>query len=325
MVRLRAQVAAAVTSRANVLLSGPSGWELLEIAKTIHHRAHPEGDAPLVRVDGALALPDNYRRALSPDATGSALGGTLLIEAIDQMPPSHQAELLARLAQPAWQGQLLATQTFSSRDTLGNLSDELLALTATLSIAMPPLVDRPEDIPLLAHGMLEELNAKFDEQVAGFTDDALDHLVLYDWPGELAELREVVTQAHGRCRGSLIAADDLPKILHHALQQSELASLPPEPIQLDAYLLEVEGLLLGRALELARGNKAEAARLLGVSRPRLYRKLEQLGLLEPTKLKEPEPEPVADRRQPPSEKTPLPPRPDEIEFLPVEPDSPSAE
>ncbi|MGI9456677.1 MAG: sigma-54-dependent transcriptional regulator [Aeoliella sp.] len=322
MVRLCAQVAAAVTSGANVLIEGPSGWELLEIAKTIHYRAHPGGDAPLVHLDGVAALSDDLRRSFSHSATGSAFGGSLLIESIDRLPPALQAELLAGMGKAEWQGQLLATQSVAEGEEPGEISDELRATISTISIAMPPLAERPEDLPLISQWYVEDRNRDTDKQVQGFSDDALDHLVLYDWPGELEELRAVIVRAHRTAAGPLITATDLPSAVQHALQRAQLTSDPPKPIDLDAYLGEVEGALVRRALELADGNKAEAARLLGVSRPRLYRKLEQMGLVEPAQSSQrkdkssqrKEPAPVAGPDKSLSR--------DEIEFQPVDSDYP---
>lgn len=311
---LRAQVHAAAQCRANVLVNGPSGWELREVAHTIHYRAHPQGDAPLVRLDAAAARPDEVRRALSKSPAGSAVGGTLLIESIDRLPAAQQAELLTGLASPEWQGQVIATCVAPNRASPAAISDELQAAVSTIVIRVPPLADRLEDLPLLATWYLQECNRHADTEIRGFTDDALDRLVLYDWPGELAELRSVVQAAERRCEGPLITARDLPRIVHVAVDHAQRMESPPEPIQLDKYLAEVETLLIQRALALADGNKAEAARLLGMSRPRLYRRLVQLGLAEPPRKPDAEPPSAEVEHEEPAAR-------DEIEFLPLDNES----
>ncbi len=343
MVQLRAQLEVAASSRANTLIKGPSGWELQELARAIHYRAHPDGQAPLVRLEGGVVRSDDLRRAFSPSATGSVQRGTLLIDSIDQLPPAQQAELLAGLNHPAWQGQLVATLDKRSKETANEklaspISDELRAATATLTLQMPPLASRPEDLPLLAQGYVEQIQRKSGSveatfSVGGFTNDALDHLVLYDWPGELEELRRVVSDAYQHCKGATIDSDDLPAVVHHALRHAELAQVPLSPISLDDYLAKVESTLLLRALELTEGNKTEAARLLSVSRPRLYRRLVHLGLEEAPESTPPDQSTQSTAETKSTEKTKSTevPQPssgrEEIEFMPIDPteDDPTEE
>jgi DNA-binding NtrC family response regulator len=311
MVRARAQVDAAVASRASTLIHGPDATALAEVAETIHYRLHATGQAALWRIEADQALPSELSRALSALARHEG-DASLVIESIDHLPAELQAELLTGLADDRWHAQLLATQSTRDSDSELGMSDELAAAVSTLMIEIPPLADRPEDLPPLVAWHLERLNQDSAEPVYELTDDAMDLLIVYPWPGETTELAEVLTSAHLRAKGPQIAARDLPKPLHHAMEHAALASDPPEPIDLDDYLSRVEGALVERALELAGGNKAEAARLLGVSRPRLYRKLVQMGLAEPP----PSDQKPREKQKP--EKLPQPPLESEIEFLPVD-------
>ena len=108
--------------------------------------------------------------------------------------------------------------------------------------------------------------------------DALDSLALYSWPGELDQLRETIEAAHAACKSHEISAADLPPTLHHAFQAATHVRPQPERIVLDELLAKIEKEVIERALTQAGGNKSEAATLLGMTRPRLYRRLVQLGL-----------------------------------------------
>ena len=154
----------------------------------------------------------------------------------------------------------------------------MAALLSTISIELPPLAQRRDDLPLLAQMFLEEHNAAGPRQIGGFSPAALDRLDAYAWPGNLDEL------AAGGCRGLRaqggpeIGVEDLPERLHAAAQAAAVPRRTDETIVLDEYLGRVERELIRRALARAKGNKARAARLLGVTRPRLYRRMVQLGL-----------------------------------------------
>ena len=100
----------------------------------------------------------------------------------------------------------------------------------------------------------------------------------YSWPGGLDELSAVVQAAHQAATGPEITADDLPLAIRQADQLARHPAPQEESIVLDELLAKVERELIDRALSRARGNKAKAARLLGLTRPRLYRRMVQLGL-----------------------------------------------
>jgi DNA-binding NtrC family response regulator len=143
------------------------------------------------------------------------------------------------------------------------------------------LCRRSEDVPPLAQLFLEEANAGAIKQVGGFSPEALDALSAYRWPGNVDELAAMVREAHERAAGGEVTVKHLPKRIHLA---ADAAAHPPrvdEPIVLEEFLARVEKELIARALRRAKGNKSKAARLLGLTRPRLYRRLVQLGLEPP--------------------------------------------
>lgn len=312
MKQVRNQIAAAAASGASVMIRGADPAQLREIAEAIHYRRHPDGQGALWTVDAEDALPNELSRVLQA-MNRSQEPGTLLISSVDHLPAEQQVELLTASGRDDWSAPIVATQPDESQTEVVGISDELSALLSTIEIAVPPLAERPEDIPPLVELMLKELNREDDANVE-LAPDALDLLMIYVWPGELAELRHVVAKAHARCRGRVMTPQNLPRTLHHAVEHAAAAEDRPAPIDLDDYLGRVEAALVLRALELAGGNKAEAARLLGVSRPRLYRKLEQMGLVEPAAPRDkPTTEPTTAQEEPSA------PDADEgIEFLPID-------
>lgn len=323
MVQLRAQVDAAAASGASVLIHGVDTPSLGEVAQAIHYRRHREGESPLWSIDAAAALPSELQR-LFDAVLCSEQPSTLLIESANRLQAEQQLQLLTAIGETQWNAQLIATHPNSARSIeleIG-LSDELAAALSTLSITLPPLAERPEDIPTLVAWNIAELDRESEGLVSTIADDALDVMMIYPWPGEQDELAEVVSKAHVRARGRTISLGHLPKRLGHAVDKAALALDKPIPIALDDYLNRVEAALVERALELAAGNKAEAARLLGVSRPRLYRKLEQMGVVQSSPAsKRPAPDrdskPTAESREPASA-DPATPSEEGIEFLPVD-------
>ncbi len=136
-------------------------------------------------------------------------------------------------------------------------------------------------MPQLAQLFLEEANAGRLKQLGGFAREAIDALVAYAWPGNIDELAAAVREAHEQAAGGEVATRHLPRRLHLASRAAEHGPRI-EPIDLEALLARIEKELIERALKRSKGNKSKAAKLLGLTRPRLYRRLVQLGLEQPS-------------------------------------------
>ena len=206
--------------------------------------------------------------------------GTLLLHRVDELPAEVQVQLADLLLRrpSAWRLVATAAEPLRELSRRGKFRGDLAALLSTITIELPPLGERRDDLPLLAQLFLEDCNAAGPRQIGGFSAAALERLDAYAWPGNLDELAEVVAEAHGRAKGPEIGVGDLPERLHVAAQAAAHPRRTEETIVLDEYLGRVERELIRRALGRAKGNKAKAARLLGVTRPRLYRRMVQLGL-----------------------------------------------
>jgi transcriptional regulator with PAS, ATPase and Fis domain len=284
IVRARTQIAAAAKSGASTLIVGPTGSGKDHAAKAIHY--HQAAPGLLVPLDCALLEPNvlvSSLRTLVSRRGSRPANSTLLLENVGAMPPAVQAELLETLQADTLQMRLVATSSTSlaERITEGLLSPELVYALSTLVIELPPLAQRTEDLPLLVQSLVEEQNGKTFRQIGGFSSEALDQLAAYPWPGNLDELAAVVAEIHEKAQGSEVSVRDLPKAIHWG---AEAAAHPPrvdEAIVLEEFLGRVEKELIARAMRRAKGNKSKAAKLLGLTRPRLYRRLVQLGLEEP--------------------------------------------
>jgi DNA-binding NtrC family response regulator len=283
--RAREQIELAAGSNAHVLIVGPQGAGKEHAAKAIHYaQREPGGLTPLAC---AVLEPNALRATLRSlnlrNAESKQPTGTLLLSDVDCLAAEAQRELAEMLASRALRMRVIATasQPLAPRVAAGEFSRQLAYALSTITIELPPLVERLEDLPLLAQAFLEEANAKSLKQLGRFTPEALDRLAAYPWPGNVDELAAMAREAHARAHAIEVDTPDLPERIALA---AEAASHPPrreEPIVLEDFLARVEKELIVRALRRAKGNKSKAAKLLGLTRPRLYRRLIQLGLEQP--------------------------------------------
>jgi DNA-binding NtrC family response regulator len=205
-------------------------------------------------------------------------GSSLLIGDILDLPRDLQSRLVATLDPRI---RLLATTAGDPETALQSerLRPDLYYAVTTLIIRLRPLRERLEEIPLLAQHLLERANSRGGRQRGGFGDPALSALLAYDWPGNLRELARVIEDVHEQASGDLIEPDDLPAAIRGNLGSAYIPPPLPHPITpLDELLTQVERRLIESTLQRARQNKSRAAELLGISRPRLYRRIKELGL-----------------------------------------------
>ncbi len=281
----RRQVELAAGCRESVLILGPPGSGRRHTAAAIHYRDTADRPGPLVPV-ACATLPaeliySTAQAAASGEGEPDGAHGTLLLNDADLLPLEVHGALARTLGRRSFPLRLMATagQPPAELAKRGKYEPELAALLSTITIELPGLSERRRDLPLLAQLFVEECNAGGERQVGGLTPEALDLLSSCRWPGNLEELAAAVREAHRRAPGPLITADDLPEAVRLAQQVAGARGNPnDETILLDQFLARIERELIRRAVAQAKGNKAQAARLLGLTRPRLYRRMVQLGL-----------------------------------------------
>ena len=286
-------------SDATVLISGESGTGKELVANAIHQFGRRQR-GPIIKVNCA-AIPDNlleaelfghekgaFTNAVSK-RTGrfeQANGGTLFLDEIAELPLALQAKLLRAIqektierlggGQPIHVDFRLITATAQDLGTLvvaGKFREDLYYRLNVVLISLPPLRERREDIPLLVQRFLSR-----SEKPVTIRQDSLDRILSYDWPGNVRELENVVTRAIVLAPGGVIT----PECIQFADRRPQpngcwLDHVPFREGYWDV-IRKVEGRLLKAALDEANGNKAEAARILGIQRRLLYEKMSELGI-----------------------------------------------
>lgn len=294
------QLQLAQTCSANVLLQGEPGTGKEHLARHIHFGSAAKAQW-FVPLDCRRLDPQDVSRVIErlqevhrPTGSGAVQPGTLFLADVDLLPRDLQSQMVVAF-NPADLGsksliRLIASATSPLEELVadGKLLPEFQALIETLTIRIPPLRERNDDLQLLAQHFLEEVNREKitvagsgsrTKQIAGFDEAVWPLFLRYNWPGNLDELAAVVREAHDRGNESLIKASDLPFRFRSALDAQELP--PPveaPPMPLDPLLTRVETRLILLALERGKYNKSRAAELLGINRARLYRRMEQLGI-----------------------------------------------
>jgi transcriptional regulator with AAA-type ATPase domain len=294
MERVRQQVQIAAQTQARVLVVGPRGSGREQIARTIHAAQSSAAIGPLAPIDCSLVDAEQMQASLAAllrrqhESPGSGKATALLLE-VDRLHPDAQQELAGFLHLPDIHLHTLATarRNLARLVARGKFRSDLAYELSTLTIVVPPLSQRREDIPLIAQHFLEEANAASPRQFSGFQPAAAELLATLPWPGNLDDLRRAVQEAMRRAGGQRIGPADLPDWVHLAKDDASREPRDAKPIQLDQLLADIEKELLQRALRRTRGNKSKAAELLGLSRQRLLRRLAQLGLIAPAEAEEP--------------------------------------
>jgi DNA-binding NtrC family response regulator len=150
----------------------------------------------------------------------------------------------------------------------GRFRQDLLFRLNTVEIRLPPVRERREDIPLLAHHFLNQYALRYRKPLTTFSEEATKSLLRYEWPGNVRELDHAVERAVLMARGEVVEAADLN------LQPGREAGRGLEEMSLD----EVECFLIRKTLARCAGNVGQAAEALGLSRSALYRRLQRYGL-----------------------------------------------
>jgi len=297
------------STNSTILVQGESGTGKELVAKAIHALS-PRRDAPFVSVNCA-ALPENlleselfgHMKGAFTDAHQTKKGlfetahrGTLMLDEVGEMPLAMQVKLLRALQERRVRrvganeeveiDVRVIAATNRSLEALvreRRFREDLYYRLNVIPILVPPLRERPEDIPLLAAHFLERFSREMAKPITKVSEAAMSRLVQYSWPGNVRELENVIERA--------VALETTAAILPERLPDAVLAPRAPgggaaandlsQGFSLDQHLQSIEADLLRRALDQASGNRASAARLLGVTPRSLRYLIRKHGVADP--------------------------------------------
>ncbi|MCF8056426.1 MAG: sigma-54-dependent Fis family transcriptional regulator [Desulfocapsa sp.] len=297
-----------------VLITGESGTGKELATEALHLESHRK-NRPLVKVD-CTAIPENLLESelfghkkgsftgADQDRMGRILqaeGGTLFLDEIGDIPPMMQLRLLRFLQEKTFYPvgrdtaiqvdvRVIAATNVNLRKQVqqGNFREDLYFRLRVIDIILPPLRERNGDVRLLANNFIQHYARQMGKQISGISDQAMDLLSQYNWPGNIRELEHVIERSCVLCNGTTIAKDQLPHEIQyseefqhptaHPLQQNTEFQPPEQPQYTDPFQTNrPEDIIIG-ALKKSGGNKAKAARLLAIDRSTLYRKLKELHI-----------------------------------------------
>ena len=293
-----------------VLLTGESGTGKEEVARLIHRRSKRAASA-LVAVNCAAIPRELFESELFGHRKGSFTGatadregrfrvahrGTLLLDEIDALPVSAQAKLLRVLQEGEFERvgdsrptavdvRLICASNsdLSSAVEAGSFRADLYYRINVITVDVPPLRERVEDVALLAEAFLEEAGARLGRRLRGLAPETVRALEAHSWPGNVRELRNVIERGVLLERGDTLRAESLPPELFGSsageTPASDGTSGAEADLDLRASLAREERRLLERALERSDGVKRAAAKLLGVDERNLAYYLRKHGLMK---------------------------------------------
>jgi two-component system response regulator AtoC len=308
-------VARVADSPSTVLITGESGTGKELIAKALH-RGSSRRDRPLIKVNCAAIPKDlveselfGYERGAFTGAVGSkpgrfelADGGTLFLDEIGEVPVEMQVKLLRALQESEFERvggiktlrvdvRLIAATNRDLKALIaeGRFREDLYYRLAVVPIALPPLRDRREDIPLLVSHFVDKYNQRLGKRVEGVDADAIALLQTYPWPGNIRELENLMERSVLFADGPIIHLSALPDSLRESSPLAPVAPVgalgaiaAPSGASMKEIVrqaqADLERELIARALEETGGNVTRAAKRLQISRKSLQVKMKELGL-----------------------------------------------
>jgi DNA-binding NtrC family response regulator len=283
-------------SDANILIEGENGTGKELIANAIHYNSK-RAKAPFIKINCAAIPKDlieselfGYKKGSFTGATMDkeglfemAEGGSLLLDEIGEMPPYLQTKLLRVLQEREYRPigsdrivhvdfRLICATNIDLDMALreGKLREDLYFRINTITLKVPPLRVRTEDIPLLCEHFLEKFCQRYQKAVRGFSPAAYHVLIRNRWPGNVRELENAIERAVLVAKGAEIMPGDLPESLREETTAPAEFVFPPHWT-----LAEIEKMAILQTLQRTNWNKQEAAAILGLYRPTLYSKMKK--------------------------------------------------
>lgn len=302
--KLLADIGRVAPARASVLITGESGTGKELVARTLH-RAGPRAKGPLVTINCAALTESLLESELFGHERGAftgaverkrgllevADGGTLFLDEIGEFPLALQPKLLRALQERKFRRvggtaelesdvRIVAAtnRDLTAMIAAGTFREDLYYRLNVVTLEVPPLRRRSEDIPLLALHFLQRFSGELGRRIRAVDPEALAVLRDHAWPGNVRELRNIIERGALFCAGDTLRPEDLPETFSGRAVADAATALPELGRPLPELLDEMEERLIRQALVRARGVQAQAAELLGVSRSNLQYKLRKYGM-----------------------------------------------
>jgi PAS domain S-box-containing protein len=282
-----------------VLVQGETGTGKDLIARAIHYNS-PRRDGPFVKVSCA-ALPETlleselfgHKRGAftgaikdKPGRFSIADGGTIFLDEVAEIPVGVQAKLLRVLEEQEFEPlggtnslkvnvRIIAATNRDLQKAMkeSKFREDLYYRLNVITISIPPLSDRSDDIPLLIDHFIEKYNREMKKRISSVSQEAMDLLLDYPWPGNVRQLEHAIEHAFIHCRKDVIRVEHLPDEIKIE-KAGRAGELPIEPPSLQ----EMEKQVILRALEENAWSRQRTARALGISRTTLWRKIRELKI-----------------------------------------------
>jgi two-component system, NtrC family, response regulator AtoC len=302
MQEVLALVERVAATNSTVLLAGESGVGKDLIARAIHHHSR-RASGPFVKINCA-AIPESlleselfgYEKGAFTGAVGSKPGkfeladrGTIFLDEIGDVPGAIQAKLLRVLQEREFERlggtktlkvdvRLVAATNRDLRAALeqGTFREDLYYRLNVVPINIPPLRDRPEDIPYLVDHFIARFAGESGKPVTAITPAAMKILTQFHWPGNVREVENIIERAVAFSNGPVLDVADIHLDVATPKAGSGTAPFPPEGMTLEQF----EDEIIKEALRRASGNKSQAARMLGLSRNALRYRLSKMGIAD---------------------------------------------
>jgi len=300
MLKLLNVASQAAPSEATVLITGESGTGKELIAGLIHYNS-PRKEGPFIKINCAAITETLIESELFGHEKGAftgadrkkegrilqANGGSIFLDEVSEMPATMQVKLLRVLQEReltpvggdkvlSFDVRVIAATNKLLPDLIANglFREDLYYRLNVIGLNVPPLRQRQEDIPILAHHFLDLFTKKNNKDLKGFTPKFMDTLLRYDWPGNVRELMNAIERSVVLAQSDYLDDDtiSIPNSQNNDRQEAfqDIANKPLEDIEKSAILT---------TLHSADGNKSETARRLGITRKTLHKKLKQYGMM----------------------------------------------
>lgn len=303
---LKEQISQAAKSTSTVLIEGETGSGKELIAHSIHALS-PRRDGNFVRVNCSAIPAELMESEFFGYAAGAftgaartgkigrfelANGGSLFLDEVNLLPQTMQPKFL-RVLQEREVDPVGSTRTIpvdvrviaaaniplEQSVQAGQFRSDLYYRLNVIHIVAPPLRQRMEDMPLLVDHLIKRLNAQLGMMIQRVSDEVMDLFMAYDWPGNIRELQNAIESAMNMTHSFTLVKEDFePFILRSRIRKRMRAVQGGQELLLKSSKSHLERELVQEALSTANGNRSQAARLLGISRTLLYKKLRQYGL-----------------------------------------------